>query len=85
MLEQQRHPGESLTARLAPVLLDFRMGLQMRPQIGPVRERPGAVLAREGLLPGVGADVSLQQPGPAEGLPAQLALAGQGVGANVHL
>lgn len=85
MLEQQRHPGESLTARLAPVLLDLRMCLQMRPEIGPVRKRPGAMLARERLLPSVGPDVSLEQPGPAEGLPAQLTLAGQGVGANVHL
>lgn len=44
-----------------------------------------ALVAFEGLLAGVGADVALEQPGPAEGLAAYFALAGQRVGAHVHL
>lgn len=57
----------------------------MGAQVGTVGEGAPAVVAREGLLAGVRADVSLQQPGPREGLAAQVALAGQGVRADVHL
>ena len=50
-------------------------------------ELPAAVFpsAYEGLLPGVGPQVSLEQPRPGEGLAALLALAGQRVGPDVHL
>lgn len=61
------------------------MGLQVGAQVGPVGESPVAVLARERLLAGVGADVSLQQPWPAERLTAHVAYARQGVRADVHL
>lgn len=37
------------------------------------------------ILTCVGADVALEQPGPGEGFAAEAALAGQGVGSDVHL
>ena len=57
----------------------------MSPQVGLVSEGAGALSAGERFLPGVGAEMSLEQPGPGEGLPAVLALAGQSVGPDVHL
>lgn len=42
------------------------------------------MLAREGLLAGVSANVTLQEPRPRECLAAQVTLAGQGVCSNVH-
>jgi len=61
------------------------VSLEVRAQIGAIGERAAAVLAREGFLAGVRADVSLQQPRPRKRLSAQLALARQGVRADVHL
>lgn len=84
VLAEQRHARKSLAAVLARVFLHVRVGLQMRAQIGTVGERPSAVLARERLLAGVRPDVSLQQPRPRKRLSAQLALARQGVSADVH-
>jgi len=54
-------------------------------QIRAICKRPVAMLATEGLLSRMSANVSLQQPWSREGLAAQIALAGQRVGANVHL
>jgi len=85
VLGQQGHPREGLGATGAGVLLDVRVGLQMGPQIRAIGEGPVAVLAAEGLLARVGANVSLEEPWSGEGLAAQVALAGQRVGANVHL
>ena len=82
---QQRHPGEGLGAVTAAVLLDVRVGLQVRPQVGPVGEGASAVGAGEGLLARVRPEVALQQPGPGEGLAAHAALARQGVRPDVHL
>ena len=44
-----------------------------------------AVVAREGLLASVRSDVSLEEPGPRESFATQVALAGQRMGADVHL
>ncbi len=85
MLVEKRHPAEGLLADGAGVLLCLQVGLQVRAQVGLVGEGPGAVVAGERLLPGVRPDVSLQQPGPGEGLSAGLAPAGQRVGSDVHL
>lgn len=85
VLGQQGHPAEGLGARRARVLLHVRMRLQMGAQVRAVGESTLAVLAVEGLLAGVRADVALQQPGAGEGLAADVALAGQRVRANVHL
>lgn len=85
MLEQQGHAREGAAAGLAAVLLDVRVRLQVGPQVGAVGERSAAVRAGERLLARVRPDVSLQQPGPREGLAAQLALAGERVRADVHL
>lgn len=51
VLVEQRHAGEGPGARLALVLLDVRVGLEVGPQVGAVREGPAAVRAGEGLLP----------------------------------
>ena len=57
----------------------------MSPQVGLVSEGAGALSAGERFLPGVGAEMSLEQPGPGERLAAVLTLAGQSVGPDVHL
>lgn len=85
VLGEQRHAAERLAARRTRVLLHVRVGLQVGAQVGPVGESPVAVLARERLLAGVGADVALQQPRPAERLAAYVAYARQRVRADVHL
>lgn len=85
MFGQQRHPAEGFTASCARVLLYVRVRLQMSPQIGTVGKGALAVLAVEGLLSGVRANVSLQQPGARKGLSADVALAGQRVRPDVHL
>ncbi|MPC41810.1 hypothetical protein E2C01_035415 [Portunus trituberculatus] len=71
--------------RPARVLLDIRVGLEVGPQVAAVREATVTLRALEGLLPRVGPDVSLQQPGPRESLATELTLAGQRVRADVHL
>ena len=57
----------------------------MSPQVGLVSEGAGTLSAGEGFLPGVSAEMSLEQPGPGERLAAVLALTGQSVGPDVHL
>ena len=57
----------------------------MSPQVGLVSEGAGTLSAGEGFLPGVSAEMSLEQPGPGERLAAVLTLAGQSVGSDVHL
>ena len=57
----------------------------MSPQVGLVSEGAGALSAGERFLPGVGAEMSLEQPGPGERLAAVLTLAGQSVGPDMHL
>ena len=57
----------------------------MSPQVGLVSEGAGTFSAGKRFLSGVSAEMSLQQPGSGEGLPAVLALAGQSVGPDVHL
>lgn len=85
VLVQERHPGERFVAHLAGVLLDVHVGLLMSSQVRAVGKGSWAVGALERLLSSVGADVSLEQPGSREGLAANGALAGQSVGADVHL
>lgn len=58
VLEQQGHARECSTARLAIVLFDYGMGLQVSSQVGSVGECSIAVLAREWLLSGVRANVT---------------------------
>lgn len=84
MFRQQRHPTESLAARRTRVLLHITVGLQMRPQIAPVRKRPIAVLTTERLLSSVGSDVTLKKPRPRESFSTKMTLAGQGVCPDVH-
>ena len=57
----------------------------MRPQVRLVSEGARALRAAEGFFAGVGSHVALQQPRPREALAALGALAGQRVGADVHL
>lgn len=85
MLRQQGHPAEGLAARRARVLLDVAVGLQMRPEVAAIGERAIAVLTAERFLAGVSPDVTLEEPRPGEGLAAEMALARQGVGPDVHL
>ena len=85
VLVEQAHPGEGLAASRAAVLLVLQVGLEVGPQVGFVCKVPGAVVAGEGFLPGVGPHVTLEQPRTGEGLAALRALAGQGVRPDVHL
>lgn len=85
VLGQQGHAAEGLAARRTGILFHVRMRLQMRPQIRSVGKGPLAMLAVEGLLARVRPDVALQQPRPRESLSADVALAGQRMGADVHL
>lgn len=85
MLRQQRHSAKGLTARVAGVLLDVTVSLQVGPEVAPVGERAVAVLAAERLLAGVRPDVALKQPRPGERLAAHVTLAGQRVRSDVHL
>ena len=85
MLVQEAHPGEGLLTARTGVLLGLQVRLEVGPQVGLVRKAPGAVSAREGLLTRVGPYVALEQPRPGEALAADVALAGQGVGPDVHL
>ena len=57
----------------------------MGPQVALVSKGLVTKIASEWLLSGVSPDVTLEQPGPGEGLAALLALAGQRVGPDVHL
>ena len=85
MLGQQTHAAEGLLAAGTRVLLVLQVGLQVGAQVGLVGEGAATLGAGEGLLPGVGPQVTLEQPRPGEGLAALLALAGQRVGPDVHL
>ena len=60
------------------------MCLEVGPQVGLVREALLADGAAVGLLPGVGAHVSLQQPRPGKSLPTNLAVVTCCVGPHVH-
>lgn len=85
MLVEKGHPGEGLVAGGAGVLLDVGVRLEVSPEVAAVGEAAVALRALEGLLSRVGSDVALQEPRAREGLSAQVALARQGVGADVHL
>lgn len=85
VLGQEGHAGKRFPASFARVALHVRVGLEVGPQVGPVREGSGAVRARERLLTRVRPDVALEEPWPGEGLPAEEALAGERVGPDVHL
>lgn len=85
VLGEERHPRKGLGAVGAGVLLDVGMSLKMGPQVGAVGEGSVAEGTGKGLLAGVRADVPLQEPRAREGFAAQHTLAGQGVGADVHL
>ena len=60
------------------------MGLSVSSEVGLVSERLVADVTGERFLSGVSSDVSLQQPGPGEGLAAEGTLAALGVGSHVH-
>lgn len=50
MPRQERHSGEGLGARGAPILLGTSMSLQVSPQVGAVSKGPAAVRTGIGLL-----------------------------------
>lgn len=85
VLAEEGHSGEGLTAVGTGILLHLGVGLEVSPQVGAVCEGPVAVLAGEWLLSSVSPDVSLEEPRSGEGLPAELALAGESVRSDVHL
>lgn len=84
VLVQVRLESEGLVAAFALEVLEGRVGLHVGSQVGPVGERLPAVGAAERLLPRVGPHVALKEPGPAEGLPAHVALVLEVVGEEVH-
>ncbi len=85
MLRKQRHSGERFPARLTTILLDVRMRLEMRTQIGAICKRSLAQRALVRLFSRVRSYVPLQQPGPTERLSAYIAFARQRVCSDVHL
>ena len=85
MLGQKTHAAEGFLAAGAAVLLVLEVGLEVGAEVGLVSEGALALGTGEGFLPRVRPEVTLEQPGPGEGLAALLALAGQGVGPDVHL
>ena len=85
MLGQQTHAAKCLLAAGARVLLVLEMGLQVSAQVGLVSKGAATLGASKGLLPGVSPQVTLEQPGPGEGLATLLTFAGQRVGPDVHL
>lgn len=66
MLVQVRLQRERLLAVLAPEVLVGRMGLHVRPQVGPVGEGFPAMGAPVRFFPGVGPEMALEEPRPAE-------------------
>ena len=68
----------------ALVALEGCVGLHVSPQVGPVRKTLPTVSAAEGLVTSVGPQVALQQPGPREGFPTDVALVVEVVGEDVH-
>jgi len=60
------------------------MGLHVSSQVGPVSEGFAAVGAAVRFVPGVGAHVALQQPGPGERFAANIALVAEAVGQHMH-
>ena len=84
MLVQVRLEGERLVASRALKILGWRVGLHVRPQVGPVRKGLAAHCAGVRLVPGVGAQVALEQPRPREGLAAHVAPVVEVVGEDVH-
>ena len=85
MLVQVRLECKSLVAPLARVGLGGGVRLDVGAEVGLVSKGALALGTGEGFLPRVRPEVTLEQPGPGEGLAALLALAGQGVGPDVHL
>jgi len=76
--------GEGLIAALASVVLEGRVCLHVSTEVRSVGESFATVCAGEGFLPRVGPLVALQQPRPAEGLAAHVALVLEVVGEDVH-
>jgi hypothetical protein len=70
VLVQVALQGERLVAPLTFVVLEGGVRLHVSAQVGPVCERLAAVRAAEGLVPGVGAKVALEQPWAGEGFAA---------------
>jgi len=62
----------------------FHLCRSLFPKVGPVGETLAAMGAAVRLVPGVGAKMTVQQPGPRERLAAQLALVRQVVRQHVH-
>lgn len=85
VLVQEAHPAEGLLASRTRVLLGLEVGLEVSSQVGLVGETPGTVVAGKWLLSGMDPEVALEQPGPGEALAADVTLARQGVGPDVHL
>lgn len=84
MFSQQRHPAKRFAARGARIFLHVAVRLKVRPQVTPVGERAVAMLTAERFLPRVRSDVPLEEPGPGERFPAEMALARQRVRSDVH-
>jgi hypothetical protein len=76
--------GERLVAPLALEVLESRVGLHVRPEVGPVGKALPAVSAAIGFVSGMGPHVTLQEPRPRERLAADVTLVIQVVGQDVH-
>ena len=66
MLGEVTLQSELLATPVAAVGLDIAVSLDVGPQVALVCEALAALAALVGLLPGVGSDVALEQPGPGE-------------------
>lgn len=84
MLVQITLEREGLVAAFAFEVLEGRMRLHVGAQVRAVREGLPAVGAPEWFLAGVGAHVALQEPRPAERLPAHVTLVLEVMSEQVH-
>lgn len=84
MLVEVGLEGEGLVAQVALVVLVPGVRLHVRAQVGAVSKRLATVRTAVGFLPRVGAEVTLQQPGPGEQLAANPARMRQLVRQQVH-
>jgi len=85
VLVEETHPAEGFLAARAGILLGLEVGLKVSAEVGLVGEAPGAVDAGKRFFTGVDSKVALEQPGPGEALSADVTLARQRVGPDVHL
>jgi len=84
VLVQVAFQGEGFVASLARVVLGRRVRLHVGSEVGPIRKGLPAMGTPVRLLPGMTPHVTLEEPGPGEGLPTDVTLVMEVVREDVH-